>query len=130
MDRGMLSFLKRFLANIPVPPKRDLPRTFVPPADDGRVTRPKVFEPALLHYRNAFRVGEPDFADPALAQAWRAARRRVMDHLLHIIATSEWREYLVLRGSMLIKAWFGEDARDPGDIDFTVTPHAKLISNS
>jgi hypothetical protein len=47
---------------------------------------------------------------------------------LRLISTSPWNDHLVLRGSLLLKAWLGGAARDPGDIDFTVIPHTKLIS--
>jgi hypothetical protein len=51
-----------------------------------------------------------------------------MDHVLRLISTSPWSDHLVLRGSLLLQAWLGDAARDPGDIDFTVTPHTKLIT--
>ena len=57
----MIPFFKRMWQGAPVSTKRDMPRTFTPPSDDTRVNRPKVFEPALLHYTHAFRAGEPTF---------------------------------------------------------------------
>jgi predicted nucleotidyltransferase component of viral defense system len=103
-----------------------LPRTFAPASDDA--SRARVVEPALLHYTHAYRAAEPALADRSVATRWHDAQRRVMDRLLRAIAASPWREHLVLRGSALMKAWVGEAARNPGDLDFTVTPHAKLIS--
>src|SRR5688500_14363011 len=110
------------------PARRKIPRTYKPGPHDARVERADVFEPALRHYQDAFRPGEPAFADASLAQPWRDARRRVMDHALRLISTSPWADHLVLRGSLLLKAWLGDAARDPGDIDFTVIPHTKLIA--
>ena len=126
----MRDFLKKFRAGFRTEPpvQRQTPRTFKPGPRDARVKRPDVFEPALLQYQRAFRPGEPQFADPLLARPWRDARRRVMDHVLCSISASPWGEHLVLRGSLLLKAWLGDAARDPGDIDFTVIPHTKLIS--
>ncbi|MFI9505663.1 nucleotidyl transferase AbiEii/AbiGii toxin family protein [Nocardia sp. NPDC052566] len=45
--------------------------------------------------------------------------------MLAAIADSEWAKCLVLRGSALLKAWFGEKARDPKDLDFIVGPWAR-----
>jgi hypothetical protein len=99
----------------------DLPLT-LRPVDDPRVAQPAVFDPALKQYGDAYRAGEPRFADPALGQAWATARRRAMDLLLAAIADSAWVDHLVLRGSVLLRAWFGAAAREPGDLDFVVVP--------
>jgi hypothetical protein len=42
--------------------------------------------------------------------------------VLTAISESPWAEHLVLRGSVLLKAWFGAIAREPGDLDFVVIP--------
>jgi nucleotidyltransferase AbiEii toxin of type IV toxin-antitoxin system len=47
-----------------------------------------------------------------------------MARLLHLIGESDWSENLVLRGSMVMREWFGDAAREPGDLDFVVTPRA------
>ncbi|WP_037675836.1 nucleotidyl transferase AbiEii/AbiGii toxin family protein [Streptomyces griseus] len=99
----------------------DLPRTLRPVPGDDVVQRP-VFDPALKHRRNAYRATDPAFADPTRGDAWRAARRRALDLVLAAVAGSEWVESLVLRGSVLMSAWFGEAAREPGDLDFVVVP--------
>ncbi len=39
-------------------------------------------------------------------------------------------EHLVLRGSVLLKTWFGGSARDPGDLDWVVTPETLLIPHA
>ncbi|WP_051468596.1 nucleotidyl transferase AbiEii/AbiGii toxin family protein [Actinomadura oligospora] len=52
-----------------------------------------------------------------------AARRRALDHVLAGIAGSVWSADLMLRGSTLLRAWFGDMAREPGDLDFVVIPH-------
>ncbi|MFF3565854.1 nucleotidyl transferase AbiEii/AbiGii toxin family protein [Streptomyces sp. NPDC002574] len=55
--------------------------------------------------------------DPAAA-----AHRAVLDHLLHLVARSPLGELLVLRGSMVMPAWVGAAAREPGDLDWIVPP--------
>jgi hypothetical protein len=92
-------------------------------AADG-VTQPKVFEPCLTHFPRAYRLGEPEFADAAAAAAWRQTRMVVMEHVLRLTARSKWRDHLVLRGSIPLKAWLGDAARTPGDIDWVVTPQS------
>ncbi|MGW1163978.1 nucleotidyl transferase AbiEii/AbiGii toxin family protein [Streptomyces sp. NPDC002550] len=99
----------------------DLPSTLTQvPGDD--VTQRPVFEPALKQYQNAYRATDPAFADPARGEAWRTARRRALHLVLAGIGDSEWAESLVLRGSLLMSLWFGEAAREPGDLDFVVVP--------
>ncbi|MGC0210750.1 MULTISPECIES: nucleotidyl transferase AbiEii/AbiGii toxin family protein [Streptomyces] len=99
-----------------------LPRTLLPVPGDDVVQRP-VFDPALKHYPNAYRATDPRFSDPERGEAWRAARRRALDLVLAAIADSPWADALVLRGSVLMSAWFGAAAREPGDLDFVVVPH-------
>ncbi|MFJ4356734.1 nucleotidyl transferase AbiEii/AbiGii toxin family protein [Streptomyces massasporeus] len=98
-----------------------LPRTLRPVPGDDVVQRP-VFEPALKHLRNAYRATDPRFADPERGEVWRAARRQALHLVLAAISGSEWVDSLVLRGSVLMSAWFGEAAREPGDLDFVVVP--------
>jgi hypothetical protein len=101
----------------------DLPRTLVPVVGEGLLQRP-VFDPSLLHYRKAMRAGEPSFADAAAGSVWRAAHRQALDHVLAAVAASPWSAHLVLRGSVLLRAWFGKQAREPGDLDFVVVPRS------
>ncbi|MFD9126749.1 nucleotidyl transferase AbiEii/AbiGii toxin family protein [Kitasatospora sp. NPDC059571] len=117
-------------ADLRVPPRRptaeersdlELPRSLYPVADERAVQRP-VFDPSLLGYTKAMRAGEPEFADPAVGERWYAARRTALDTVLAAVAGSPWADHLVLRGSVLLTAWFGADAREPGDLDFVVTP--------
>ncbi len=98
------------------------PRTFQRDESEGPIQMPPVFDPALQHFRRAFRQGEPVFQDEQVGIAWRAARRQVIQHLLRLVAESEWRDSLVLRGSVLLTTWLGDLAREPGDIDWLVTP--------
>ncbi|GAA3054695.1 nucleotidyl transferase AbiEii/AbiGii toxin family protein [Kitasatospora albolonga] len=88
-----------------------------------------VFDPALKQHPNAYRAADPAFRDPALAKAWLRARRRAMDLVLAAIADSPWVDDLVLRGSVLLRAWFGEQAREPGDLDFVVVPAGRGIED-
>ncbi|MFE0630537.1 nucleotidyl transferase AbiEii/AbiGii toxin family protein [Streptomyces sp. NPDC058864] len=50
------------------------------------------------------------------------ARRAVLDHLLGLVARSPLADCLVLRGSMVMPAWVGAAAREPGDLDWIVAP--------
>ena len=86
------------------PTERGMPDTFGPADDPPGVERPRVFEPALMHYPNGVRAGEPRFDDPETARAWRAWRRYVTGHVLRIVARSRWRDHLVLRGSVPLKS--------------------------
>ncbi|KAB2339346.1 nucleotidyl transferase AbiEii/AbiGii toxin family protein [Actinomadura rudentiformis] len=89
----------------------------------GALQRP-VFDPALKQYPKAMRAGEPLFASAETGEQWYAARRRAVDHVLAAIAQSRWAEHLVLRGSVLLRAWYGDAAREPGDLDFVVVPRS------
>ncbi|MGW7486079.1 nucleotidyl transferase AbiEii/AbiGii toxin family protein [Streptomyces sp. NPDC054786] len=99
----------------------DLPATLLPVPDDGVVQRP-VFDPAALHHVFGMRLGEPSFAEAAVGERWYEARRHALHHVLAALAQSPWAGHLVLRGSMLLASWFGEAAREPGDLDFVVVP--------
>lgn len=98
-----------------------LPLTLRPVTGDDVVQRP-LFEPALKQHSSAFRASDPEFTDPARTEAWRAARRTALDLVLAAVAGAEWAEALVLRGSALMTAWFGDAAREPHDLDFVVVP--------
>ncbi|MBB1252033.1 nucleotidyl transferase AbiEii/AbiGii toxin family protein [Streptomyces sp. OF3] len=100
-----------------------LPATLRPIDFDG-VDQPMVFDPASLHYANAMRLGEPRFGDAERGERWRVARRYALDAALAAVADSPWAEHLVLRGSVLMTAWFGDEAREPGDLDFVVVPRS------
>ncbi|GAB2725483.1 nucleotidyl transferase AbiEii/AbiGii toxin family protein [Kitasatospora kifunensis] len=100
------------------------------PVQDPRATQAGVFDPALKQHAYAYRAADPRFTDPELRTAWYAARRRAMDLLLAAIADSPWAEALVLRGSVLLRAWFGAQAREPGDLDFVVVPQEWRIEES
>ncbi|MFF4817503.1 nucleotidyl transferase AbiEii/AbiGii toxin family protein [Kitasatospora sp. NPDC001309] len=52
----------------------------------------------------------------------RRAHRAALDHLLALVAASPLGETLVLRGSMVMPAWVGDDAREPADLDWIVPP--------
>ena len=97
------------------------PNTYRPKSDSDLNT-PEIFDPALSHYPRAFRHGDPIFETPELNQKWHESRNLVIDRLLSIINTSERRDNLVLRGSLLLKTWLGEQAREPGDIDWVFRP--------
>jgi hypothetical protein len=64
----------------------------------------------------------PAVTDAEQAAYWQQARRTAIITVLTAISESPWAEHLVLRGSVLLKAWFGTVAREPGDLDFVVIP--------
>jgi len=110
-------------ADIPLVPESlpGYPKTYQPFAPDSPpAQRPQIFDTALRGVNKGFRLGDPVFQKPADARRWYAARRQVIDHLLRLVVGSVW--HLVLRGSLLLKAWLGEAAREPGDIDWVFTP--------
>src|SRR4051812_48749461 len=78
------------------------PNTFKPPGlvdragATFRVPRAQIFDPALRHFSRAFRLGDPEFADPGVARRWQAARRAATRHVLRVIARSDHADDLVL----------------------------------
>lgn len=107
-----------------------LPNTYdVEAGGEPGLRSPKLFEPALKQFPGAYRRGDPQFSDPEIGHAWYNARRDVLDHLLRLVGASPWKNHLVLRGSVLLKAWLGEAAREPGDIDWVFQPPDVGISN-
>ncbi|MFF7725890.1 nucleotidyl transferase AbiEii/AbiGii toxin family protein [Streptomyces sp. NPDC008001] len=101
--------------------ERDLPPTLLPVPGEGVVQHP-VYDPAANHHALGMRLSEPEFTDPEVGGAWYTARRRALDLTLSAVAGSPWAGHLVLRGSVPLKAWFGDAAREPGDLDFVVVP--------
>jgi len=93
------------------------PNTYVPVKDAS-----PVFDPALQHFGYGLRAGEPRFQSEEDRTRWVLARRSVIDRVLTVIHASPWRDRLVMRGSYLLKAWLGDAAREPGDVDFVVRP--------
>ncbi|MFI5711339.1 nucleotidyl transferase AbiEii/AbiGii toxin family protein [Kribbella sp. NPDC051620] len=102
---------------------KDYPPTYQPLPADPTVHQRAAFDPSVAHYQFAYRAGEPTFDDPELTARWRSTRRCAIDHLLGLIAGSDWADKLVLRGSVALREWFGELAREPGDLDFVIRPH-------
>ncbi|MDX3225989.1 nucleotidyl transferase AbiEii/AbiGii toxin family protein [Streptomyces sp. ME19-01-6] len=98
-----------------------LPKSLRPVLGEGVLQRP-VFDPSMAHHHRAMRAGEPQFEDAETGRRWYAARRRATDLVLAAVADSPWADHLVLRGSVLLRAWYGEAAREPGDLDFVVVP--------
>lgn len=50
------------------------------------------------------------------------AHRAALDHVLDLMTGLPCGDALVLRGSRLLRAWAGERAREPADLDFIVLP--------
>ncbi|MEU1312099.1 nucleotidyl transferase AbiEii/AbiGii toxin family protein [Streptomyces cinnamoneus] len=100
---------------------KDLPPTLLPVVGEGVVQR-AAYDPAVNHHMRGMRLTEPQFASARTGEAWLSARRRALDLALAAVAGSGWADHLVLRGSVLLKAWYGDAAREPGDLDFVVVP--------
>lgn len=108
----------------------DYPNTFQSTTDESLDEDSRIFDPALLHYSRAFRRGDPRFNDADSHRRWTETRQQVIHHLLQIINESHWKDHLVLRGSLLLKAWLGDEAREPGDIDWVFRPTKVGINDS
>jgi len=106
----------------------ELPRT-LRPVQSPRAVQQAVFAPALKQHARAYRAVDPDFGDTDLDSTWRVARRQALDLVLGAIAATPWADGLVLRGSVLLRAWFGDLAREPGDLDFVVSPVERRIDD-
>jgi hypothetical protein len=59
-----------------------------------------------------------------------AARRVATGQVLRAAGESRGRDHLVLRGSLLLTRWFGDAAREPGDIDWVVRPHTVKMEDA
>jgi hypothetical protein len=117
----------------PSPPPRPVadpePATSRGPGGAPVTGRPKVFDPALKHFRVGLLPDEPPFQTADEVASWRALQRHVMGHVLSSLADSPAASRLVLRGSALLCAWFPETARPPKDLDFVVVPETLSISD-
>ncbi len=60
------------------------------------------------------------FTDPEDGADWFAARREAIDHILAAVAWSPWSPRLVLRGDVLMRAWFDECVPEPDSVEFFV----------
>ncbi|MFD4457845.1 nucleotidyl transferase AbiEii/AbiGii toxin family protein [Nocardia sp. NPDC058480] len=98
---------------------RMLPATLLPVDASGVSQRP-VFDPAFTDRRFGMRLSEPYFDEDDVAGAWRRARREALDHVLAGLAATQWADQVMVRGSVLLRAWYGTEAREPGDLDFVV----------
>ncbi len=98
------------------------PSTYRPLPADAQIRQSAVFDPALKHFTNAYRAGEPQFVHEHTGNRWRQARWEAMLHLLRLIADRPAAKHLVLRGSVPLRVWLGTAAREPGDLDFVVIP--------
>ncbi|WP_329457482.1 nucleotidyl transferase AbiEii/AbiGii toxin family protein [Streptomyces sp. NBC_01497] len=101
----------------------EVPRTLLRVLD-AEAVQELVFDPALKQFPNAFRSADPLFPSPEATRAWQSARSGALCAVRDGVAASAWAESLVLRGSELLALWFGEQAREPGDLDFVVVPES------
>jgi hypothetical protein len=101
----------------------DAPRTLLRVLDAEAIQK-LVFDPALKQFPNAFRTSDPLFASPEATRVWQTSRSAALSAVRDGVAASVWAESVVLRGSELMALWFGEQAREPGDLDFVVSPES------
>ncbi len=93
----------------------------MPVPGPGESTQGLIFDPALQHYPRGFRRGDP-VLPPEDALRWQRARRTVMGHVIRAIQDTPLAGQLVARGSLTLKAIMGDEAREPGDVDWVVIP--------
>ena len=103
------------------------PSTLKAELSNPHLVRPIMFDPALKKHFKAHRAGEPRFDSVQDADEWHAARATVLHHALVTICDLDVKHNLILRGSMLLKVWFGDTARRPGDLDWVITPESWRI---
>jgi hypothetical protein len=125
---------RRFSVTYPRRPKDPRPRNLLPStyrrlAIRAGVHQHDTFDPSVKQFQRAMRPSEPTFDDAEIGARWRAARRTAMEHILAIASSSPWSAHLVVRGSILLRAWLGDHARDPGDIDWVVTPLTMMLDD-
>jgi hypothetical protein len=68
----------------------DYPPTYRPLPSDPTVHQRSAFDPAMKHYGNAYRPGEPRFLIAAAGERWKTARRAAMNHVLAVVAETVW----------------------------------------
>ena len=106
----------------PRPAGRDIPSTYRPLSGTTGMWQRAAFDPALKQHSNAYRAGEPEFADRQRGGGGRALGGRRWPTCSTSSPRTPWAGQLVLRGSVTMSAWFGDAAREPGDLDFVVEP--------
>lgn len=103
--------------------KPGYPYTFVALPESQQAGRPMHFDPALQQFANGFRHGDPVLPDLASRVEWQKGRRSVTAGVLRsLVESPELSDHLALRGSLLLKCWCPDVAREPGDLDFVVVP--------
>lgn len=63
---------------------------------------------------------DQELDDARRNRLWLGKRMTAMTVALAAAAAGDFADRLVLRGSILMRLWFGEQAREPGDLDFVV----------
>ncbi len=84
--------------------------------------------PALRQSRDASRPGDPQFSDEDTRRRYADVRRQATDAVLRRIAESPWGDTLILRGSRMLRAWLGDAAREPGDLDWVADSRSPLAA--
>ena len=95
------------------------PPTLLEHIDDQPVQQQIIFDPAVAHYGDGYRFGGPLGSEAAQAPStWHRVQIEKLATTLQAVAESSIGRSLVLRGSWLLRSWFGERAREPHDLDF------------
>lgn len=104
---------------VPTPPAPVHPPTLLTTIAGRDVRQMRVFDPALRHYGNAYRLGGP-LADesPTVLREWRVQQTERSRVVLQELTSASVGRGLVLRGGWLLYLWFGDQSRDPRDLDF------------
>lgn len=104
----------------------ETPKTLSAEMKSSSGQRPVVFDPSLRHLV-AHRAGEPRFSSKEVERLWHNARSLAIHYILSRISSSDFADFLVLRGSVLLRTWLGDKARRPGDLDWVVQPDSWQI---
>ena len=89
-----------------------------------------VFAPELKQYGRAMKATVPVFTTDEQRAHWHSSRSLVAEHILALTSTTAFAENLLLRGSLLMKYQVGDQAREPGDIDWVFRPSTVKLSDS
>ena len=101
--------------------RTDYPKSY--PSDSRQGIQPGIFDPASKHYARRFRWGDPVIEDPKVAQDWLETRRAVFAPFPAVCQSVSLARKPGFTGKpSALKAWLGDVAREPGDVDWVFPP--------
>lgn len=133
---GIVAKLTAKPAEAPTPASLKQPTTVASPGypagfpESERGGDREVFDSALQHFGCGFRLSDPAFSSDADHARYVRARRDVLRHLLGAVSRLPQSAHLVLRGNLLLTAWLGDEAREPGDMDCVITPQTVNVDDN